>query len=90
MSILYALKGEIKMEKAELFKISRGNAEWFRENYEDLKKKYDNRWILIHNEKVVESASTFDDILKILRAQKYDPNTVIVEYLQSKQIAMFF
>jgi len=45
---------------------------------------------LIHNKEVVESARTFDDIMKILRAQKYDPNTIIVEYLQSKQIAMFF
>jgi len=78
------------MEKAELFEISRENAEWFRDNYENLKKKYNNRWILIHNKEVVESARTFDDIMKILRAQKYDPNTIIVEYLQSKQIAMFF
>ena len=78
------------MEKAELFKISIGNAKWLRENYEDLKKKYDNRWILVHNKRVVETASTFDEIMKILRAQKYDPNTVTVEYLQSKQIAMFF
>lgn len=76
------------MEKAELFRISRGNAEWFRENYEDLKRKYDNRWIIIQNKKVVESASTFDDIMKVVK--KYDPNSVIVEYIQRKPIAMFF
>jgi len=78
------------MEKAELFKISRQNTEWFSKNYESLKEKYDNRWIMIHNKKVVKSTSTFDDIMKVLHAQKYDPSTVIVEYLQSKQIAMFF
>ena len=78
------------MEKAELFKISRENAEWFRENYEDLTKKFDNRWILIHNRKVAKTASTFKGIMRLLRAQKYDPNTVIVEYMQSNQIAMFF
>jgi len=76
------------MEKAELFKNSKENLEWFKENYEDLKKKYDERWIVIDNKTVVKSASTFDEILALVR--KHDPNKVIVEYIQSKQIAMFF
>lgn len=76
------------MEKEELFKILRENIKWFKENYEDLKRKYDNRWIMIHNKKVAKSASTFNEIVKI--AKKYDPNTIIVEYIQSKQVAMFF
>jgi thymidylate kinase len=76
------------MEKAELFKNSKENLEWFKENYEDLKKKYDERWIVIDNKTVVKSASTFDEILAFVR--KHDPNKVIVEYMQSKQIAMFF
>ncbi|MCJ7469573.1 DUF5678 domain-containing protein [Candidatus Bathyarchaeota archaeon] len=76
------------MEKAELFKNSKENLEWFKENYEDLKKKYDERWIVIDNKTVVKSASTFDEILALVR--KHDPNKVIVEYMQSKQIAMFF
>ena len=76
------------MEKAELFRIRRENVEWFKENYKSLTRKYDNRWILIRNKRVAENASTFDEIMNI--AKKYDPNDVIVEYLQSKQIAMFF
>jgi thymidylate kinase len=76
------------MERAELFKNSKENLEWFKENYEDLKKKYDERWIVIDNKTVVKSASTFDEILALVR--KHDPNKVIVEYMQSKQIAMFF
>ena len=76
------------MEKAELFKNSKENVEWFKENYEDLKKKYDKHWIVIENKKVVKSASTFDEVLAIVR--KRDPNKVIVEFMQSDQIAMFF
>jgi len=76
------------MEKAELFRIRRENVKWFKENYKRLTRKYDNRWILIRNKRVAENASTFDEIMNI--AKKYDPNDVIVEYLQSKQIAMFF
>lgn len=78
------------MQKVEMFKISKSNGEWFRENYEDLKRKYDNQWVLIRDRKVVETASTFDGIMKILRERKYDLNTTLIEYLQSKQIAMFF
>ncbi len=52
------------MEKEELFKISRENIKWLKENYEDLKRKYDNSWIMIHNKKVAESTSTFNEIMK--------------------------
>jgi len=76
------------MEKAELFKISRRNSEWLKENYENLKREYDNRWVVIQDRKVVESASTFDEIMKAIR--KYDPNRILVEYLQSEPVAMFF
>jgi len=76
------------MEKAQLFKISIQNMQWFKENYEDILRKYDNKWILIHNKSVVQSASTFDKIVNV--AKKYDVNTVIVEYVQSKPVAMFF
>jgi hypothetical protein len=76
------------MEKTELFRISRGNAEWLKENYADLKRRYTNRWIMIQNKKVVETASTFDEIMKAIK--KYDPNSIMVEYIESDQIAMFF
>jgi len=76
------------VEKAELFKTSRRNVEWLKENYESLKRKYDNRWIVIQNNKVVESASTFDEIMKAIR--KHDPNKILVEYIQLEPVAMFF
>ena len=77
-----------RMEKTELFRISRGNAEWLKENYDALKRRYTNRWIMIQNKKVVETASTFDEIMKAIK--KYDPNSIMVEYVESDQIAMFF
>lgn len=76
------------MEKEQLFKISRENDQWLSENYENLKKAYDKCWIVIRDRKVVNSASTFDEIMKV--ARKYDPNKIKVEYVQSEEIAMFF
>jgi len=80
----------MRIEKNELFKLSRENQEWFRENYKTLKQKYDQKWIVIQNGKVVRSSSIFEDIVKALRNGEYDPKTAIVEYIQSEQIAMFF
>jgi len=77
-----------KNELEAMFNSSRENMEWFKENYDDLERKYDNRWIIMQNKKVVESASTFDEIMSAIK--KYDRRTIIVEYIQSKPIAMFF
>ena len=78
----------LKLEKGELFKQSTENLEWFRENYEDLKRKYDNQWIVIQKKKVVGKSSTYDKIVEILK--KEDQKNAIVEFIDSKQIAMFF
>lgn len=76
------------MEKAELFKISRRNTEWFKDNYEKLKTKYDRCWVLIRDRKVVTSASSFDEIM--IDVKNHDPNEILVEYIQSEPVAMFF
>jgi hypothetical protein len=80
----------MRIEKDEVFKLSRENLEWFKENYDALKREYDQKWIVIQNGKVVRSSSVFDDIVKALRNGEYDPKSAIVEYMQSEQIAMFF
>jgi len=76
------------MEINEVFKISRQNAEWLKKNYNKLKRDYDKRWVVIQDRKIVTSASTFDEIIKVKK--KHDPNKILVEYIQSEPIAMFF
>ena len=76
------------MEKRELFEVSRRNAEWLKENYETLKKEYDKHWVMIQDRQVVRTASTFDEIIKVIR--KHDSNKILVEYITSEPVAMFF
>lgn len=71
-----------------MFEVSRQNIEWFKKNYNRLKRDYDKRWVMIQDRKVVTSASTFDEIMEIVR--KHDSNKILVEYMQSEPIAMFF
>lgn len=76
------------MQNNELFKISSKNLEWLKENYENLKKEYNGLWVVIQDRKVVTSASTFDEIIKTVR--KCDLNKIVVEYIPSEPVAMFF
>lgn len=76
------------MEKNKLFQISRRNTEWLKDNYENLKTKYDNCWVLIRDRKVVGNASSFDEIM--IDVKKHDPNEILVEYIQTEPVAMFF
>lgn len=78
----------MKMERQALFSDSLGNMEWFREHYGDLKRKYNKKWIVVCNKGVVETEDSFEEILA--RARQYDPNRIMVEFIESDEIAMFF
>jgi thymidylate kinase len=76
-----------EMEKAELVQVSVKNLKWFRDNYDEIQKKYDKQWVVIDNKRVVANCSTYDEILKAKLAEK---KTALVEFIDSEQIAMFF
>jgi hypothetical protein len=78
----------LRKEIGSLFKSSRENLEWFKSNYDNLKKNYDKCWVIISEKKVVGSNSSFDEIVKA--AQKYDQSRIMVEFIESEPIAMFF
>lgn len=75
-------------EKDELFRLSRENLEWFKENYKNIMKECDNQWVVIQNKKIVAKGSTYEKIANMLG--KPDKKTAIVEFIDSKQLAMFF
>ena len=76
------------MERKELFKFSRQNAKWLQENYNNLKRDYNNSWVVIQNKKVIKSASSFNEIMKTIK--KTDSSKILVEYIQAEPVAMFF
>ena len=76
------------MEKAQILKASQENLEWFKDNYESLKRDYDNQWIVVQKREVVAQGSTFEQIKKCL--QKLDRKSALVEFVDSNNLAMFF
>ena len=81
---------KVKMKKGqnELLKISRENLEWYEKNYNKIKKKHDNQWVVIQRQKVVATGSTYDQIAKQLK--KEDKKSAIIDFIDSNQLAMFF
>lgn len=80
--------GECELEKGQILKASQENLEWFKENYESLKKEYDNQWIVVQKREVIAKGSTFEQIKSCL--QKIDAKSAIVEFIDSNNLAMFF
>lgn len=75
------------MEKSAVLQASMQNLEWFRDNYEQLKKDYDKQWVVIEGQGVVSCSSTYDEIMK---AGAENKKAALVEFIDSEQIAMFF
>jgi hypothetical protein len=88
MFALRDLARNLKRGVDSLFKNSRENLAWFKDNYDNLLKEFDKCWVVIAGKKVVASGSSFDEVVKA--ARKYDSSSVIVEFIESEPIAMFF
>lgn len=80
--------GESVLEKTQILKASQENLEWLKENYESIRKNYDNQWIIVQKREVVAKGSTFEQIKKCL--QKADSKSALVEFVDSNNMAMFF
>jgi len=76
------------IEKDELFKLSRENLEWFKENYKNIRKDCNNQWVVIQNKKIVAKGSMYENIATILKQP--DKKAAIAEFIDSKELAMFF
>jgi len=76
------------MDKDALLRSSRENLEWFKENYKNIRKDCNNQWVVIQNKKIVATGSTYESISNILRES--DKKATIVEFIDSKKLAMFF
>jgi len=82
------LARNVKRGLDSLFRSSRENLAWFKDNYEGLLKEFDKCWVVIAGKKVVASSGSFDEAVNA--ARKYDASGVIVEFIESEPIAMFF
>jgi hypothetical protein len=76
-----------KKDVTAILKESMQNLEWFSENCDVLKQKYNNQWVIIENRQVVKSSSTYNEIRKNAENHK---ESALLKFITSEQISMFF
>lgn len=56
---------------------------WFKDNFENLKKSFDNQFIAIKNGKILASDKNVENVIKTLKKKNEDPNNVIIQFVSS-------
>ncbi len=77
------------MSKADIISAAEDNSKWIDQNYEQLTRKYNRRWIAVLDKKVIDSDKNLDKITARLRKRlgnKY--SGVVVEYITNKPLNM--
>lgn len=73
---------EVTEEDRKMLEWGRINGQWIKDNHEELKKKYPDMWVAVHDEKVLASSEDFDEVLETVRDKHKD----IEKYLNIEQI----
>jgi hypothetical protein len=64
------------------------NKEWLYNNYDDITEKYAHQYIAIFDEKVLESDNDLKRLKEKLRKILKDPDTVLIELINPKEITL--
>ncbi|MGD0203008.1 MAG: DUF5678 domain-containing protein [Candidatus Bathyarchaeia archaeon] len=71
----------------ELLSNLEGNARWISDNYEALKKRYNNEWVAVLDKSVIDHDRDFSKLVERLRtrfSEKY--NEIALEYVTSEEL----
>ena len=65
----------------EMLNSGHRDLEWFSNNLVDLKRKFNNNFIAIHDTKVIDSDTNLDRLITKLKSQNVDTNNVLIEFV---------
>jgi len=77
----------VKMK--ECITLSTEDMEYLTANYDELARKYDKKWIVISDRKVVAAVESIEEVTNALKKTRH-PECAVVEYMTTEPIAMFF
>ena len=64
------------------------DSKWFSENYDELKKKYEGKFVLIKNSRVVASGNNMKEIKQKAEKEGIDLSKSVVEFISSVETAI--
>ena len=77
------------METRQIFEQSSENMQWLADNYDRLKEKFGGKWVAVSRKNVVESDENLQRLKDAISKHK-NPESIVVEYVNTETIAMFF
>jgi len=75
-----------EQEVLKEFEILETGSQFISSNFKGLQKEFGGRFIAIGNKEVLANADTFEDIKKILDAQKLNFSKIIVQFIPEREV----
>jgi thymidylate kinase len=79
---------EVTKERKEQFKRFDKNLEWFQSNYEELKKQYNNEYVAIDNQRLLDHNPDLERLIERIRREYGDLGAFVIEYLTDKKLQL--
>ena len=73
---------------ATLLKRARRNHLWLSKHLDQIVKQYRGKWIAIHNQQIIASATTIEELYSKLEQQQIPLKEVLIEYIPKHEVAL--
>jgi hypothetical protein len=81
------LRNELMDSEIEVLSEFKRNNRWISENYHNLKKQYNNQWVAVLNNAVIDHDPDLKKLVKRLKAERLKVyNQIAVEYVTSEEL----
>jgi hypothetical protein len=64
------------------------DSEFLRSSHDRLKKQFENQYIAIKNQKVIDHNSNVEQLIKNIRAKNLDPALTLIEFLHPRDMIL--
>jgi hypothetical protein len=64
------------------------DSEFLRISYDRLKTQFENQYIAIKNQKVIDNNKDINQLIKSIRAKKLDPSSILIEFLHPRDMVL--
>ena len=75
-----------EMCELEVLDRTESDLQWFIKNQKALTEEYDQRFIAIHDKKVVASDENMDGLVKKIKDKRIDPAFTVVQFVSKERI----
>jgi ABC-type phosphate/phosphonate transport system ATPase subunit len=78
------MKGRKMIQELEMINEMEQDNKWLESHQEDVRKKYENKFIAIKNQSIIASNTTLDGIIKELEGKGEKTSLVLIEFVHKK------